>query len=99
MDGTTLSVMMDTTTDLLTIDDMARLAGVKRRSIDQYRTRGTIPEPDGYVGRTPWWSRDTAVRWIAERPGRGRPQRATVMPRSSATVNETKRNEETDGPT
>lgn len=98
-DEATLSVMTDTTTDLLTINDLAVLAGVKRRSIDQYLIRGVCPKPDGYVGRTPWWSKETAERWIAERPGRGRPVHATVSSRPQPVATEMQRTEEIDEPT
>lgn len=61
------------TPDQLTTDDVAALAGVLPASVRRYRLRGTFPRPDGYVGRTPWWRRRTVERWLATRPGPGRP--------------------------
>jgi hypothetical protein len=60
-------------TDQLTTTDVASLAGVTVASIRQYRLRGSIPLPDGYLGTTPWWQRATIETWLAERPKRGRP--------------------------
>jgi predicted DNA-binding transcriptional regulator AlpA len=60
-------------TDQLTISEVAKLVGVSNQSIRAYRVRGTIPAPDGYLGRTPWWERSTIETWLAERPKRGRP--------------------------
>ena len=60
--------------DLLTTDDVARLAGVKPSSIRRYRTRDSIPEPDRYVGRTPVWRRETVEQWLRDRPKPGRPR-------------------------
>ena len=57
----------------LTSADVATLAGVTRASIHRYRFRGSIPEPDGYLGRTPWWHEATIRQWLAERPKVGRP--------------------------
>ena len=38
--------------------------------------RGSLPKPDGYVGRSPWWWSSTLDEW--QRPGRtGRPRKVT----------------------
>ncbi len=66
-------------TDQLTTADVARLAGVAPASIRTYRGRGVIPQPDGYLGSTPWWHRSTIDAWLAGRPKRGRPN-ATKPP-------------------
>jgi hypothetical protein len=58
--------------DQLDIAGVARLAGVNPRSISRYRLRGAIPEPDGYLGRSPWWWRPTIEEWLATRPSSGR---------------------------
>lgn len=58
--------------DQLTYEDVAPLVGVTVASLRQYQFRGAMPEPDGHVGRTPWWSRETIEKWLAERPSRGR---------------------------
>lgn len=56
----------------LDITAVARLAGVEPRSISRYRQRGSIPEPDGVIGRSPWWYRSTIEHWLATRPSSGR---------------------------
>jgi predicted DNA-binding transcriptional regulator AlpA len=52
----------------------ARL-GVTRATIQRYRSadRGKygFPEPDGMIGRTPWWKPETIDAWAANRPGKG----------------------------
>jgi len=53
----------------------ARL-GVTRATIQKYRTREYLerygfPEPDGMIGRTPWWRPETIDAWAANRPGQG----------------------------
>ena len=60
--------------DRLITAEVAELAGITTASVRRYRQRGAIPEPDGMLGRTPWWRRDTIERWIATRPGPGRPR-------------------------
>lgn len=61
----------------LTYADVAPLAGVTVASLRRYRLRGVMPEPDGHLGSTPWWTQETISEWLASRPGRGRP-RATA---------------------
>lgn len=58
---------------LLTINDVAALAGVAAASIVRYRQRGAVPEPQGHIGRSPWWTRPVIDHWLATRPGHGRP--------------------------
>lgn len=50
---------------------VARRAGLKVTSIDTYQRRGSIPPPDGMLGRSPWWWSSTIERWLADRPGVG----------------------------
>lgn len=58
--------------DQLTTADVAELAGLEPGTIKRYRYRGSIPPPDGWLGRTPWWRRDTVDRWLEERTPRDR---------------------------
>ena len=51
--------------DRLPTAKVAALAGVTVGSVREYRRRGTIPEPDGRLGSTPWWFRSTIEQWIA----------------------------------
>lgn len=60
--------------DMLTITDVAERVGVKRQTIDAYRLRGLMPEPDGYLGKSPWWRAKTIDRWNATRNQLGRPR-------------------------
>ena len=62
--------------DMLSTREVAELVGVKPASIRRYRVRGTFPEPDGYVGVTPWWYRSTVEAWLAKRPPVGRPPKS-----------------------
>jgi predicted DNA-binding transcriptional regulator AlpA len=63
------------TADQLTTDQVAALAGISPASVRRYRLRGAIPEPDGYLGRTPWWRQETIAAWLAERSKPGRPRK------------------------
>ena len=59
--------------------------GISAVSVRRYmvadRDKYSFPQPDGYLGRTPWWWSDTIDGWAAARPGRGvgggRPRKAT----------------------
>ena len=52
--------------------DVAEEIGVTPDTISAYLRDGFIPEPDGYVGKSPWWWPETIQEWRASRPGRGR---------------------------
>jgi len=56
---------------LLTVNDIAQAAGVSKATIDSYRHRGDLPQPQVVRGRTPLWSRPVVVHWLAHRPGAG----------------------------
>jgi len=66
-------------TDPLDTSAVAELAGVTAETIRQYLLLGKIPEPDGYLGRSPYWRRRTIERWLAKREadpdGRRRPRK------------------------
>lgn len=50
-------------------------ARAREREHGQRRERD-MPEPAGYIGRSPWWDEAVIEAWIAARPGRtGRPRR------------------------
>lgn len=69
------------TTGQLTNTDAAALAGVTPASWRKYVSDGRAPKPDGTLGRTPWWRRETVETWKANRPGQGvgggRPRKVT----------------------
>jgi hypothetical protein len=57
---------------------VASQIGVTTESFRRMKARpGFAPEPDGYVGRSPWWWSATIDRWDKKRPGRGRPSNAS----------------------
>jgi predicted DNA-binding transcriptional regulator AlpA len=56
---------------LMTVGDVARVAGVSKATIDSYRSRGSLPPPQVVRGRTPLWARPIISHWLANRPGSG----------------------------
>lgn len=65
---------MTKTAKMLTTAEVAKLAGVKVQTIRCYRCRGTFIEPFAYIGSTPVWRLSDVRRWIANKPGIGRPK-------------------------
>jgi len=53
---------------------------IKPDSVTRYVNRGQCPEPDGKVGRAPWWYEATIDAWIAARPGHGGRPRKVQAP-------------------
>ncbi len=56
---------------MMTVTDVAESAGVSKATIDSYRYRGYLPEPQVVRGRTPLWARPIIRHWLSERPGPG----------------------------
>lgn len=56
---------------MLTVADIAEAAEVSKATVDSYRYRGYLPEPQVTKGRTPLWSRPVVDHWLANRPGSG----------------------------
>lgn len=58
--------------DMLTTGDLARLLGVKKRTVYSKLQRGSLPQPDERVGdstsATLLWHRETIEAWLAEQP-------------------------------
>ncbi len=50
---------------------VAAMVGIGVPSVDKYMQRGSIPKPDGVLGRSPWWYTSTIVKWDRDRPRRG----------------------------
>lgn len=55
-----------------TREQLSRLAvaerlGLQPKTLDTYRRRGIMPEPDGMIGRSPWWYSDTITSWDKKR--------------------------------
>ena len=45
------------------VTEVARELGIKPRTVTGYLARGQMPEPDGRVGRSPWWYPGTIKGW------------------------------------
>lgn len=43
--------------------ELAEMCGLGYRTVLTYRSAGKLPDPDGYVGRSPWWKRSTVRAW------------------------------------
>jgi hypothetical protein len=56
---------------MLTVADISAAAGVTKATIDSYRYRGYLPEPQVVRARTPLWARPIIQHWIDGRPGCG----------------------------
>lgn len=59
----------------LDMAQVAALLGVGYATVKRYRAadraRFAFPDPDGVIGRSPWWWQSTITRWAAGRPGQG----------------------------
>lgn len=66
---------------MLSVGDIAELAGVSTATIQSYYHQGYLPQPDVTIGveraRMHGWLRETVDEWIANRPGRGRRRKDT----------------------
>lgn len=56
---------------MLTVADIAEAAEVSKATVDSYRYRGYLPEPQVTKGRTPLWTRPVIDHWLSNRPGSG----------------------------
>lgn len=54
--------------DLLSVADVAALAGVAPATIRAYAHRGQMPAPAGRIGRAPYWQAATIWAWLESRP-------------------------------
>jgi predicted DNA-binding transcriptional regulator AlpA len=59
-------VRADSPLGVLGLAEIADLLGVSRQTVDQWRTRGRLPEPDGTVGGRPAWRTETITAWAAQ---------------------------------
>ncbi len=53
---------------LVALSDMPAIFGCKRQWVDQMRTKGILPEPDLYLGRTPGWIQERIEDWWQTNP-------------------------------
>lgn len=52
-------------------DELASSLGVLPSTISAWKSRGAMPQPARYVGRSPLWLVSDIEAWKAQRPGRG----------------------------
>jgi len=48
---------------LWSVAEVAAYLGVLPGTVPAYASRGQMPQPDGYVGRSPWWRPETIRTW------------------------------------
>lgn len=53
--------------DILGVHELAELAGIDRRTMSAYVSRGQCPEPDYRLQCGPIWKRETATAWVTKR--------------------------------
>ncbi len=53
------------------LDEVARMLGVSRRTIERLRSAGRFPQPNGTAGKAALWTRASLVAWL-EAGGSGR---------------------------
>jgi predicted DNA-binding transcriptional regulator AlpA len=58
----------------LTTKEVAKLLGIKEGTVRGWASRGRMPPPDGHVGPSNIWKRETIERWAAQRPRKGKPR-------------------------
>ena len=52
---------------LYTTEEFAAELGIKPKSLRRSIARGSLPKPDGHLGRTPYWSYDTVGQVVFKR--------------------------------
>lgn len=57
---------------LVTVGELADLFGVNPQWPYQMRTNGVLPEPDGYLGKNPYWIKARISDWWETNPNRRR---------------------------
>jgi len=58
--------------ELVALQDMPEMFGYSLQYFYQMRTNDDMLEPDGTVGRTPYWIKARVADWWAERPDRSK---------------------------
>ena len=51
---------------ILDTEAVAVMFGVKRTTVHQWRRRGVLPEPAGFVSGSPYWNRPNLAAWAQE---------------------------------
>lgn len=55
-------------TEMLSVDDAARLAGMSAADFKRAHREGLTPAPDGTLGATAWWWQSTITKWVEGPP-------------------------------
>lgn len=50
---------------MLSLDDVAQLLGIAKRTLHTWRASGELPKPDLKIGKTVRWRRTTIENWIS----------------------------------
>lgn len=58
-------------THYLSMGEVAECTGLAESSVRTYRSRGSMPDPDVTIGRTPGWLPETIAEWAKSLPGQG----------------------------
>ena len=59
-------MQLETTDEIIGIKEIAELLGVVRGTVDAWRWRGVLVEPDGAASGRPLWHRDTILEWARQ---------------------------------
>lgn len=59
--------MSDIEYELLGISEIQEVSGLARATLDTYRWRGSLPEPDYVISTHPIWKRATVEAWLDKR--------------------------------
>jgi predicted DNA-binding transcriptional regulator AlpA len=55
---------------MISLNGMADMLAVSRRTVERMRSAGKIPKPDVLVGKMPRWKLETFWRWIDQQARR-----------------------------
>ena len=53
----------------LSIGEFAQRANLSVNTLNGYRRKGLLPQPDASIGRVDGWSIATVDQWLSTRPG------------------------------
>jgi predicted DNA-binding transcriptional regulator AlpA len=54
---------------MISMDALADMLDVSRRTVERMRSAGKIPNPDVHAGKMPRWKPETIRRWIDKQAG------------------------------
>lgn len=62
---------MSTKPAVYTIQDLARLTGLRPGTLRQWKLRGRLPAPSYTMGQSPAWTGKAIEEWLASNPRAG----------------------------